>query len=62
MNSQPSPSTKNHVCSKPLKAFIAETCYYLLAYDYSDEDSLLAEILSFTTINSVRYVYFKTDP
>jgi len=39
-----------------------DLCFYLLARDHSDEDSLLIDILSFTTMNSARYAHFKTDP
>ena len=37
-----------------------DLCFYLLARDHLDEDSLLADILSFTTMNSARYAHFKT--
>lgn len=65
---------KSHMCREVRLSF-AETkqqiieglhcrdlCFYLLARDHSDEDSLLADILSFTTMNSARYVHFKADP
>lgn len=42
------------LCSRDL-------CFYLLARDHSDEDSMLADILSFTTMNSARHTHFKTE-
>jgi len=39
-----------------------DLCFYLLARDHSDEDSLLIDILSFTTMTSARNAHFKTDP
>jgi hypothetical protein len=42
--------------NKLSKASIAETCYYLLARDHENEDSLLGDILSFSqpSSNSIR--------
>lgn len=41
------------LCSRDL-------CFYLLACDHSDEDSLLTDILLFITMNSTQHTHFKT--
>lgn len=39
-----------------------ELCFYLLARDHKDENSLLSDIVSFTNMKTARFAHFKSDP